>query len=221
MNIIPVTLVQIFAAVINMEWLSHMIDVIYISFTSYPFTSISIVSAGAGSYIIWKGRKKMLSKPPVTVPADREIPVREICLEIKEQTETIAYLEEQLSKTSVRFNLRECLSNRYVIQIEQYFTQKKAYLDPELTMKKVANELNIPLHHLSIVLNDKFGHTFSDYVNMHRIEEVKRKLTAQPHIKIESIGYECGFNSKATFNRVFKKYCRQTPSAYQKGVASC
>ncbi len=216
-------IVQVFSAAVTIIWLSILVDLINISFTSYTVTIISILSTATGtaSYIMWKGRKKKLSEPSVILPADSGIPVKELCLEIQQQTEAIVYLEEQLNKTYSRFNLRECLSSRYIVQIEQYFTQKKPYLDPELTMKKAADELHIPLHHLSIVLNDKFGHTFSDYVNMHRIAEVKCRLKSQPHVKIESIAYECGFNSKATFNRVFKKYCRQTPSAYQKAVATC
>ncbi|QHT67743.1 AraC family transcriptional regulator [Rhodocytophaga rosea] len=121
-------------------------------------------------------------------------------------------------KIPSRFVLAENLCRNYSERIETYFEQKKPYLDPELTMQKVAAELNMPLHHLSMVLNECIGYSFTDYVNRYRIEEVKRKLTEMQYLKIESIGYEAGFNSKATFNRVFKKHCRQSPSEYQKAL---
>jgi putative ABC transport system permease protein len=60
----------------------------------------------------------------------------------------------------------------------------------------------------------------SDYVNELRIEEVKRKMDdpACSHIKIIEIAYECGFNSKATFNRVFKKLTGKPPTEYKKAT---
>jgi AraC-like DNA-binding protein len=138
----------------------------------------------------------------------------------KQQTDTYDVADNKYHPhKNSRFSLAEETSKEYVAKVEKYFGEKKAYLDPELSMAKAAKDLDIPLHHLSFVLNGKLGCNFSDYINRHRIEAVKNKLRTQPNLKIESIGYECGFNSKATYNRVFKKHCHQSPSEYQKSVS--
>jgi AraC-like DNA-binding protein len=60
--------------------------------------------------------------------------------------------------------------------------------------------------------------SFYDYVNERRIEEVKRKINdpKYSHLKLVEVAYECGFNSKATFNRVFKKIEGHSPTDYKK-----
>lgn len=124
--------------------------------------------------------------------------------------------EEQVIAS--KFSLPDGLAERYTSEITKRLVEEKLYLDPELTLNKFSKELNIPVHHLSYVLNDKMGQSFSDFVNQHRVEEAKQKLKnpALKNIKIETIGYDCGFNSKATFYRVFKKLCNQSPSEFQK-----
>ena len=97
---------------------------------------------------------------------------------------------------------------------------KKVYLDPELTLKKLAQQLEIKPHQLSQVINDKFQQSFSDFVNGYRLEEAKRKLKNPKlnHLKIAAIAYESGFNSLATFNTLFKKKEKITPSEFRKMV---
>jgi AraC-like DNA-binding protein len=97
----------------------------------------------------------------------------------------------------------------------------KPFLEPELTIYKLAEELKVPRHHLSQVINEKAQKSFFDFINSYRIEEVK-KLLADPKManrNILGIALDCGFNSKATFNAAFKKFTGMTPSAYQKAQA--
>jgi len=106
-------------------------------------------------------------------------------------------------------------------ELLSYMETNKPYLEPDLTIYKVAASLKVPRHHLSQVINEKAQKSFFDFINSYRIEEVKKQL-ASPEManrSILGIALDCGFNSKATFNVTFKKFTGMTPSAYQKAQA--
>lgn len=97
-----------------------------------------------------------------------------------------------------------------------YFSKEKPYLNPELNMSLLSEDLNIPKHQLTEVLNKKLGKNFFQFVNEYRVEEVKTYLSdPRQNYSIEAIGYECGFNSKSTFFSVFKTLTGLTPKAFQ------
>jgi len=75
----------------------------------------------------------------------------------------------------------------------------------------------ISVHHLSNILNNRFEKNFSDFINAYRVEEAKRVLSLDQFTKmtLEAIGYECGFGSKSSFNKAFKKITNFTPSEYR------
>ena len=117
-----------------------------------------------------------------------------------------------------RYRNRE-INNKTVEQVTKRISvvkDKKLYLNPNLTIKNVAKELDITQHTLSQILNNNFGKSFSLFINELRIEKAKELLTLQNQYTIEAIGYESGFNSKSTFFTVFKKITGYTPSEYQK-----
>ena len=96
--------------------------------------------------------------------------------------------------------------------------RERSYLDPEITLPKLAQALDIPVAHLSRVINDLLGRNFYEFVNRYRVEEAKRRL-ASPGAgrdKLIAVALECGFNSVATFNRVFKELVGRTPSDFRK-----
>ena len=88
------------------------------------------------------------------------------------------------------------------------------YLDPELTLPALAQRLGTNASILSAVINNAFGRNFNDFVNGYRVEAVKKMLQdpANSHYSLLGIGLACGFNSKSTFNRVFKKMTGSAPS---------
>lgn len=92
-------------------------------------------------------------------------------------------------------------------------------MDPELTMKKLASQLGVHPHHLSRVVNQEFNMSFSDYINSFRLTEATKRLTnpKYAHLKIAALAYECGFNSVPTFNTLFKKVHKTTPTNYRRG----
>lgn len=95
-----------------------------------------------------------------------------------------------------------------------YMDLQKPYLKSDLKISDLAESLSIPYYQLSQFINEEFSENFYDFINKYRIEEAKRLLT-ENDFKILAIAYEVGFNSKATFNRVFKKFTSLTPSEYK------
>lgn len=94
--------------------------------------------------------------------------------------------------------------------------QQKKYQNPELTLTQLAKELNTNASFLSKIINQSFDMNFNDFINFYRVEEVKQKLQdkANANLTIMSIAYDAGFNSKATFNRAFKKLTGKNPKEF-------
>jgi AraC-like DNA-binding protein len=95
--------------------------------------------------------------------------------------------------------------------------QHKPYLNPELSLQMLANQLDIPPHYLSQVINEQLGQNFFDFINSHRIEEVKARLLdpQYTHLTILAIAFDSGFNSKSAFNSAFKNQTGLTPSQFR------
>jgi AraC-like DNA-binding protein len=97
-----------------------------------------------------------------------------------------------------------------------YMETNKPYLKSDLKISELADSLSVPYYHLSQLINDEFSINFYDFVNKYRVEEAKKLLIEDTrNYKILAIAYEVGFNSKATFNRVFKKATDLTPSEFK------
>ena len=97
-----------------------------------------------------------------------------------------------------------------------YVEKEKPYINPEFNMTVLSENLSIPKHHITEVLNHSIGKNFFQFVNEYRIKEVKEKVVdPKNNFSIEAIGYECGFNSKSTFFSVFKSITGITPKEFQ------
>ncbi len=109
---------------------------------------------------------------------------------------------------------------KYSEDISSYMVSTKPYLNPDLTLPQLASELNLTVHLLSCVINEEFELNFFDFVNRYRVEAVKEKIAdpAFSNFSLLGIAFECGFNSKSAFNRVFKKETGLTPSQYRSAL---
>ena len=101
-------------------------------------------------------------------------------------------------------------------KIENLMAENCLFTNPELTLADVAKELQTNVSLISKTINQGFKMNFNDFVNNYRIEEVKKSFEKGDHKKSTLLGiaFDCGFNSKATFNRAFKKNTGFSPKAY-------
>ena len=108
-------------------------------------------------------------------------------------------------------NLEEW-KNKLLFLIED----KKIYTDPNLTLTNVALQLETNRNLLSSIINKGFQMNFNDFINSKRVDAVISKIENGDHITSTLLGIalDCGFNSKATFNRAFKKRTSLTPKLY-------
>jgi AraC-like DNA-binding protein len=102
-------------------------------------------------------------------------------------------------------------------QIRSDIIQKGKYLDPDMTLEKLAQQQRVSSGHLSRIINLYGNKSFNDFINELRVEQAKVFLTdpAYDPYTILSIGLECGFNSKSTFYSAFKKFTSFTPSQFR------
>jgi AraC-like DNA-binding protein len=103
---------------------------------------------------------------------------------------------------------------RWRDRLVQLMDQEQPWREPDLTLHELAQRLGAHPALLSRVLNTGCGQNFNDFVNTYRTQEAQRKL-ADPrfaHYSLMGVALESGFNSKSTFNRVFKKLTGQAPS---------
>ena len=97
-----------------------------------------------------------------------------------------------------------------------FLTTDKTFTEPEITLGSLAQKLSVHPNHLSQVINTYEEKSFYDFINFKRIEEFKRiaVLPKNRNYTLVSLAYECGFNSKTSFNRNFKKFTSLSPSEY-------
>jgi len=100
----------------------------------------------------------------------------------------------------------------------QWMETERPYLNSNLKITDLAQQLNMPSHHLSQVLNEAIQLNFNDFINTYRISEAQRRLKDERyrHLSIEALGMDCGFANKTTFNRAFKKIAGTTPGEFLK-----
>jgi AraC-like DNA-binding protein len=110
---------------------------------------------------------------------------------------------------------------KIVLAVQHYMQNGKPWQEPELTLNQLASRLSLKPRQLSRAVNDILGQNFYDFINRYRIEEASRLLTnpKDDKITILEVLYEVGFNSKSSFNTLFKKYTGLTPTAFRQKKA--
>ncbi|MBX2872977.1 MAG: AraC family transcriptional regulator [Saprospiraceae bacterium] len=103
-------------------------------------------------------------------------------------------------------------------RIEAYMETEKLYRKNDLTLAEIAQTLQEPINHLSQAINSQTGSTFYNYINQYRIQAFLELLDNPQSKQFTNLALamECGFNSKSTFNKYFKKYTGKTPTEYIK-----
>ena len=128
-------------------------------------------------------------------------------------------LPEVEEKTECKDVHNNTISSK-ISKLKQYMDDKEPYLDQSLTIQELANQINIPVRDLSVLINHHMNQHFFDFVNEYRIKKAMGILKdhSKSQLTVLEILYEVGFNSKSSFNTSFKKYTNLTPTAYRKAL---
>ena len=128
----------------------------------------------------------------------------------------------EATKTYRTGRLKKLEEDNFQDRLNQYLDKDKPYLKSRLTIDQLAEALEVSTHELSLYLNEALNQSFFDLINKHRVEEFIRRMQdpANANYTLLGIAMDCGFNSKASLNRIFKKYTGKSPSEYYKGIKS-
>lgn len=129
-----------------------------------------------------------------------------------------AEVEDKTDKRVYKFELSEIQKEKILSSLLLIMDEKKLYLNRNLSLIDVADEINTNKNYLSMVINEKLNMNFFHFVNQYRLNEAV-KLMDDPRYEnysIEGIAQSAGFNSKSVFNPTFKKLTGKTPSEYRK-----
>ncbi len=132
------------------------------------------------------------------------------------QQTRVVYINEQKAVKTYTDNIEPKEAARCVDLLKASMETDKLYLDPELTVNKVADHLSVNPKLISAVLNRELKKGFSSFVNEYRVAEVKEKMLRpdNSHITLAGLAFDSGFNSVATFQRVFKLTEQMTPKEF-------
>ncbi|WP_166666167.1 helix-turn-helix domain-containing protein [Myroides indicus] len=119
-------------------------------------------------------------------------------------------LVEKYTRSKKNKNVLEDYANKIEALQETFF------IDSSLTIEKLSRELKITSHDLSQVFSLIFNTNYSQYVNKKRIDFAVKLLKAEKQLSIADISFMAGFNSQASFYRVFKEHYNMSPKEFQK-----
>jgi AraC-like DNA-binding protein len=107
-------------------------------------------------------------------------------------------------------------SNDLLTRLNKLVDDQKIFLDPNISLKKLANKLNTNSTYLSRLINHNYQTNFTGFINEYRIKEAQKLMTEKTgqYLSIEGIAMKVGFRSKSVFNPAFKKHTGVTPSYY-------
>ena len=119
-------------------------------------------------------------------------------------------------KTKSKLHLTEEQALKIMQQLNELMETRQLYLSKKCNERQVAGLCGYSIHQISYVLNNYCASSFSDYVNKYRVEHACRILQNEQNkkLKLEAVGYDCGFGSKAIFYAAFRKITGQTPAEY-------
>jgi AraC-like DNA-binding protein len=108
-------------------------------------------------------------------------------------------------------------ADRVERELADLMTRQKVYLDPDLTIEKLAQRLSTSRHHLSQIMNERLRRPYNEYINNLRLDECSKRLADPSNFKftIAAIALDSGFNSISSFNDIFKKRFGVTPSKFR------
>lgn len=139
-----------------------------------------------------------------------------------EKTETVRDPVREPEKVKYqKSGLTESMAEQLHQDMNALMLERKLYTKSELSLNELAEELRAAPNHLSQIINEREGKNFYDYINSLRVEEFKALVTSGEARKytLFALAQQCGFNSKSSFNRFFKKSTGQSPSEFLQSLS--
>jgi AraC-like DNA-binding protein len=175
----------------------------YIAFLGYtnpirPLFSFRLLGKGSGALLLPQS-KQLLAFTPVLL--------------LEHESEQIIETGQKKEDVPLEDD-REIIS--WKVRLLDLMTDQEVYKDPEITLSSLARLLDTNASVLSKVVNKGFGVNFNDFINGYRVAAFQKYVAEGKH-KLQTIlglSIDCGFNSKTTFNRVFKKHTGISPKEY-------
>jgi len=117
----------------------------------------------------------------------------------------------------VRSGLRDKQAEEYLEKLISVMETDKPYLNRNLSIQDLSQLTGISRHYITQVLNEKHGKNFFTFINEYRVKDVISRFNdpKNNHFTILAIAFDAGFNSKTTFNSIFKSLTGVTPSEYR------
>ncbi len=126
--------------------------------------------------------------------------------------------QEKESEKYEKSGLTQEMAKKHFKDLLDLMESANPYRNSNLALNDLAEKLSISPHNLSEVINTQMGQSFFDLINHYRVEQVKKDLsnTKKHNLTLLSIATDAGFNSKSSFNAIFKKVTGITPSQFRK-----
>jgi AraC-like DNA-binding protein len=127
------------------------------------------------------------------------------------------YVEKKETEKYIKSGLKDDQARVYLEKLIGFMEEKKPYLNRDLSIQDLSEMTGIPRHYITQVLNEKHGKNFFTFINDYRVSEVISRFgdPKNNNFTILAIAYDSGFNSKTTFNSIFKSQTGMTPSEYR------
>ena len=206
---------------INLVWLIVLVKFLIITYLLslcaeflifYDFQELRIfydISFYAFLLLIYVISYKAISQPYIFSVLNKS--------EIFDEKDTVnTGLDRKPGSKYVKSKLDSQTIQKILRKLKDFMKESQPFLDSNLTIDKVSKMIDIPKHHLSQALNAGLNKNFYTFVNEYRIERTKNMLDEKKYkeFSILGIALDSGFNSKTSFNRIFKSVTGMTPTEY-------
>lgn len=203
---------------INFDWLLYLIIWITVIWGLVLFTDqVNIIYGAVTVFIVWLGyfgiKQVQVFNQPMSVFGSNTEKMN-VVFENKDEEEPVDLAEKKYQKSTLTEESIDDIHSRLLLLLND----EKPFVNPNITLNELAAMLDVHPNYLSQVINSKEEKNFYELINEKRIEEFLNRISLPEsrQYTLLSIAFECGFNSKTSFNRNFKKYTGVTPSEYQK-----
>lgn len=139
-------------------------------------------------------------------------------LDIQRHVELTMEQVSQEDKAEQSFEMDQASQLRLAAEIRHYIVEDQHFLDPQINIEKMAEDLKTNHTYISIVMRYMLGSNFRTFINKYRIDFAKKLMTSQPDLLLEDVADQSGFTSSAQFVKKFKEVEGVPPRRWQHGA---